>query len=607
MTWSIASGADVSKFAISSTGALSFVQAPDFESPTDNGTNNTYEVAVVATDAAGNASTQTVTITVTNVNEAPTDIALSASSVAENAATGTTVGTLSATDVDAGDTFTYTLVSGTGDTDNASFTIDGNTLKTAAVFDYETKSSYSVRVRVTDAGGLTFEKVFTITVTDLDEVSPVITGPGSSTGLTSAISVAENTTAVHTFTASETVTWSIASGADVSKFAISSTGALSFVQAPDFESPTDNGTNNTYEVAVVATDAAGNASTQTVTITVTNVNEAPTDIALSATSVAENVAANSTIGSLSTTDVDAGDTFTYTLVSGTGDTDNAAFTITGADLTINSIPNFEAKSSYTVRIKTTDQGGLSFEKAFTISVTNVNEAPTDIALSSSNVAENAATGTAVGALSATDVDAGDTHTYTLVSGSGDTDNASFTIDGNTLKTSSVFNYEAYSNTYSIRVRVTDAGGLTFEKEFTISVTNVNEAPTNIALSPSSISESLPSGTTVGSLASIDVDAGDTFTYTLVSGTGDTDNASFTIDGNTLKTAAVFDYETKSSYSVRVRVTDAGGLTFEKVFTITVTDLDEVSPVITGPGSSTGLTSAISVAENTDSCSYVYSQ
>ena len=105
-------------------------------------------------------------------------------------------------------------------------------------------------------------------------MSPVITGPGSSTGATSAISVAENTKAVHTFTASETVTWSIASGADGSKFAISSTGALSFVQAPDYESPADNGTNNTYEVAVVATDAAGNASTQTVTITVTNIIEA---------------------------------------------------------------------------------------------------------------------------------------------------------------------------------------------------------------------------------------------------------------------------------------------------------------------------------------------
>jgi large repetitive protein len=68
------------------------------------------------------------------------------------------------------------------------------------------------------------------------------------------------------------------------------------------------------------------------TITVTNVNETPTDLALSSTSVAENVATNSTIGTLSTTDVDASNTFTYTLVTGTGDTDNAAFTITGADL-----------------------------------------------------------------------------------------------------------------------------------------------------------------------------------------------------------------------------------------------------------------------------------
>jgi gliding motility-associated-like protein len=76
---------------------------------------------------------------------------------------------LSATDADTGDTFTYALVSGTGSTDNASFTISGTTLRTAAVFDFETKSSYSVRVRVTDAGGLTFERALTITVTDVNE------------------------------------------------------------------------------------------------------------------------------------------------------------------------------------------------------------------------------------------------------------------------------------------------------------------------------------------------------------------------------------------------------------------------------------------------------
>ena len=110
----------------------------------------------------------------------------------------------------------------------------------------------------------------------------------------------------------------------------------------------------------------------------------------------------------------------------------------------------------------------------------MNEAPTALALSNTSVLENAASGTTVGTLAGTDADAGDTHTYTLVSGTGSTDNASFTITGTTLNTAAVFNFEA-KNSYTIRVRVTDAGGLTFERAFTISVTDVNEAPTLTAI------------------------------------------------------------------------------------------------------------------------------
>ena len=105
-----------------------------------------------------------MTISINNVNEATTDFSISASSVNENVATGTTIGSLSATDVDAGDTFTYSLVSGTGGTDNGSFSIVGNELKTGALFNYEAKSSYSIRVKVTDAGGLSHEKALTIRV-----------------------------------------------------------------------------------------------------------------------------------------------------------------------------------------------------------------------------------------------------------------------------------------------------------------------------------------------------------------------------------------------------------------------------------------------------------
>ena len=105
----------------------------------------------------------------TDVNEPPTALALSNASVAENQAAGTSVGLLSTTDADAGDAFSYALVSGTGSADNGSFTIDGATLKTAASFDHEAKSSYSIRVESTDEGGEKFSSQFTVTVTDSPE------------------------------------------------------------------------------------------------------------------------------------------------------------------------------------------------------------------------------------------------------------------------------------------------------------------------------------------------------------------------------------------------------------------------------------------------------
>ena len=107
----------------------------------------------------------------------------------------------------------------------------------------------------------------------------------------------------------------------------------------------------------------------------TNVNETPIDIDLSPKSIAENAGANAIVGALSSTDPDAGNTFTYTLVTGSGDADNAAFNVSGSSLRATNSFDFETKSSYTVRVRSTDQGGLSFEKTFSISVTDVNEAP----------------------------------------------------------------------------------------------------------------------------------------------------------------------------------------------------------------------------------------
>ena len=106
---------------------------------------------------------------------------------------------------------------------------------------------------------------------------PQITGPSGMAGdATSTKSIAENTTAVHTFTANETVTWSLNGGADADKFSISSSGVLSFQSAPDFEKPTDTGDtagNNTYVVVVRATDGYSSSTDQTIKVTVTDTSE----------------------------------------------------------------------------------------------------------------------------------------------------------------------------------------------------------------------------------------------------------------------------------------------------------------------------------------------
>ena len=118
------------------------------------------------------------------------------------------------------------------------------------------------------------------------------------------------------------------------------------------------------------------------------------------------------------------------------------------------------------------------------------------------------------------------------------------------------------------------------------IVTVQTAPTDIALSNAMIEENRPSGTTVGVFSSTDLDTGDTFTYTLVSGSGSTNNGSFTISGSNLLTAASFNYEVKSNYSIRVRSADQGGLSTQKVFAIDVTDANEI-PVFLGLAASTG--------------------
>lgn len=104
-----------------------------------------------------------------------------------------------------------------------------------------------------------------------DVTVPVITGPSSETGINSAVSLHENIASVFTFSADETVDWTLGNDHDEALFNINSSGNLVFIVAPDYEIPSSVLNSNTYVVDIIATDAASNTTTQTLTITILDI------------------------------------------------------------------------------------------------------------------------------------------------------------------------------------------------------------------------------------------------------------------------------------------------------------------------------------------------
>ena len=136
--------------------------APTCNVPAPHAVPGTY--SIVCSGAADNNYNFTYTdgtLTVNAVSNGPTDISLSKSNIDEQLPVGSVVGTFSSSDPDAGDTFTYSFCGGTND---ASFTIDGNTLKSAAVFNWVSKRSYSICIRSTDSTALSTTKTFEISI-----------------------------------------------------------------------------------------------------------------------------------------------------------------------------------------------------------------------------------------------------------------------------------------------------------------------------------------------------------------------------------------------------------------------------------------------------------
>ena len=247
-------------------------------------------------------------------------------------------------------------------------------------------------------------------------------------------------------------------------------------------------------------------------VTITG-NSAPTDILLSRTSIEENLQIGTEIGTFEALDMDGG-SHTYELIEGFGSDDNDAFTIQENKLLSNSVFDFESKQSYTIRVRATDEGSGEFEKQFTIGISDANDPPTDILLSDNTIGENLPPGTTIGILAVTDIDSGDLHAFSLPE--DEADNELFAIDGTLLLANTTFDFESAPNRFSIRIRVSDGGNASFEKNFEVLVTNnVNdtvEVKLQLSSTEFSFGKRLTVVTDISSVASGSLNAGTVFQF-----------------------------------------------------------------------------------------------
>ena len=255
-----------------------------------SGGNSTYCAATIAHNNMTNAGGHNWTITDGGLRancNAPTNITLTNDTVDENSPTNQLVGNLAVVDPDGNGVDEFYQVDrglnacATPGADDGEFVINGNNqLGMINSANYEVKSEYYICIRGVDDDSLFFDKNFTIHINDVND-APIITSDGG--GDSATVNVAENSTVVTTVISADedelpvqTLTYSITGGADQTKFTINgSTGALTFVTAPDFESPADIDANNTYvvEIEVVDSGSTPKIDTQVITVVVMDVAE----------------------------------------------------------------------------------------------------------------------------------------------------------------------------------------------------------------------------------------------------------------------------------------------------------------------------------------------
>lgn len=288
----------------------------------------------------------------------------------------------------------------------------------------------------------------------------------------------------------------------------------------------------------------------------------PTALELGSQVISENLPANSFIGTLTTTDADQLSGFGYPWWVVSGATDNAMFNLSNDSLYSSASFNYEIKPTYSLSY------GAFIEKAFDISVTNENDAPSGVLISNALLDENAPIGSEIGSFTSVDEDAGETFEYAFVSGNGDNHNGSFKLVGSKLVSNFIGDFETQKS-YSVRIKSNHLG-LSKEQIIGITIKDIAEKPI-VKSAAFDVNESASIGTIIGTVIASSPDTGSSLVYELE------DNQYFKIDATSgkLELAQKLDYEAQKQHLLLVKVSDSRDPQLTSSTFVTIMVIDEV--------------------------------
>ena len=518
----------------------------------DHEAESTVSVTITADDGLNTPSAVFV-LSITDVNESPTSIALDNQTVDEND-DGAVIATITVSDPDdASEAFGQHTLS----VNDTRFEIVGGQLRLQSGQSLDHEVEPSVTVEITADDGLnSLTQSFVITVSDVNEAPTAIDLSNLDFDENDSGAVVGDLTVTDVDDPSESF-GQHALSVDDARFEI--VGGQLRLQAGN---SLDHEVEDVVVVQVTADDG-DHTFTQQFTLTVNDLNEVPTSILLDNSDVVEN-ASGATIGVLTVVDEDSSlEPFGQHTLS----VDDSRFQIVGNELQLQSGVSLDHESEATVAIQITADDGTTFVQDLTITVVDENESPTDISISNTSVEENAS-GAVIGDVTVTDPDdpseSFGQHTLTV-------DDTRFEIVSGSLRlvAGQSLNHESEP---SIDVTITaDDGDNTYSELFTIEVVDVNEAPTNIALDNSSVDENA-SAAAIGILTVTDPDdPSEAFgTHSLT-----VDDARFEVVSSELRlrSGESLDHETESSVTLAITADD-GDNTFTLSFSIDVVDINE---------------------------------